>query len=220
MIKFKNNKADVDTWCGQEIQPTEYYEIQSSELSKWQNDSKVLSDIGSADGIINNGTDDVTDVATAINLLKDNAPKRVVTAFEENDKRLKCARSEASFVDNVCTASIEVPSGGRWIAGGYAFTDHFCAGDIIETCRIIDVNNIIGYGANTVLACYEDSDAATEKQGWYFEPNHSDTGYLEIEPIGGYAFIPEGLFLVTSIRKMEASTASKAYINFWWGKVE
>lgn len=69
MKKFKNNKQNVDTWVGQEIQPGSYYEIQAFELSKWQNDSKVLADIGSGNGIINDGSVDITDVAKAINYL-------------------------------------------------------------------------------------------------------------------------------------------------------
>lgn len=220
MIKFKNNKQTMDTWCGMEIQPSAYYTIEPIEYNVWRNNSKVLSDIGSGDLIVNDGTSDITDVASAINYLKDNEPKRVITAFEENDKRLKCAKSTATFANNVCSASIEIPSGGRWIAGGYSFTDAFYAGDMIKTCQIVDVNNILGYGANTVLATYEDADTAATNQGWYFEPHSAGTGYLEIEPIGGYAFIPEGLFLVTSFEKEQSSTATKVFVNYWWGKQE
>jgi hypothetical protein len=71
MKKFKNNKEVADVWCGMTIEAGVYYEIQPSELIRWQNDSKVLSDIGSGDGVMNNGSEDITDVATAINFLKD-----------------------------------------------------------------------------------------------------------------------------------------------------
>jgi hypothetical protein len=70
MIQVKNNKAESDTWAGMQINPTEYYEIQKTELQKWQNDTKVLVDVASGDLIINNGTDDILDVAAAINHLK------------------------------------------------------------------------------------------------------------------------------------------------------
>lgn len=56
------------------IQPAEYYEIQPEELQKWQNDSKVLSDIASGAGIMNDGSSDITDVAKAINFLKEVSP--------------------------------------------------------------------------------------------------------------------------------------------------
>lgn len=77
MKKFKNNKETPDSWVGQQIQSGEYYEIQTFELFKWQNDSKVLSDIGSGYGIMNDGTADILDIANAINFLKnqDTTPK-------------------------------------------------------------------------------------------------------------------------------------------------
>jgi hypothetical protein len=74
MVQVKNNKQTVDTWCGMEIQPASYYTIQDIELSQWQNNSKVLSDIGAGNLIVNDGSIDITDVATAINKLKGNQP--------------------------------------------------------------------------------------------------------------------------------------------------
>lgn len=74
MIKVKNNKAEVDSWCGMMIEPAAYYELEDVELSRWQNNSKVLSDIGTGNLIVNDGSVDITDVATAINKLKGNAP--------------------------------------------------------------------------------------------------------------------------------------------------
>jgi hypothetical protein len=52
------------------IEPSAYYEIEFIELAHWQNDSKVLSDIGSGNLIVNDGASDITDVASAINHLK------------------------------------------------------------------------------------------------------------------------------------------------------
>ena len=79
MKKFKNNKQSADTWTGMTIQPGSYYEPLSDEIARWQNDSKVLSDIGSGNLIINNGTNDITDVAQAINFLKDTIPEPLDT---------------------------------------------------------------------------------------------------------------------------------------------
>jgi hypothetical protein len=151
-----------------------------------------------------------------------NAPLKtnVITAFEENDKRLKCARGEATYASNECTISFQVPTGGRWIAGGSAFTDAFYPGDYVHTCQLVDVDNILGYGANTVLANYEDQDITSTMQGWYFEPDANNTGFIEIEPIGGYAFIYEGLYLVLNFTKHPSSTATKVFVNVWWGKEE
>lgn len=79
MIKVKNTTASSDIWCGMTIAPSDYYELQSSEVSKWQNDSKVLIDVASGNLIVNNGTNDVLDVALAINHLKEIVPSEVDT---------------------------------------------------------------------------------------------------------------------------------------------
>jgi hypothetical protein len=71
MKKIKNNKINADTWCGMEIQPNIYYEIQSTELSLWQNNSKVLVDIACGDLVVNDGVNDIVDVALAINYIKE-----------------------------------------------------------------------------------------------------------------------------------------------------
>lgn len=71
MIKVKNNKLESDTWCGMLIEPSAYYELETFELPRWQNDSKVITDISAGDLIVNNGSSDILDVATAINLLKE-----------------------------------------------------------------------------------------------------------------------------------------------------
>jgi hypothetical protein len=64
------------------IEPAAYYEIEEFELSRWQNNSKVLSDIGAELLVVNDGNTDIADVATAINLLKGEAPK------DENGRQL------------------------------------------------------------------------------------------------------------------------------------
>lgn len=71
MKRLKNTKESSDTWVSQTIEPNTYYEVQFSELFRWQNDSKVLTDIGSGDLLVNDGTTDISDVAQAINFLKD-----------------------------------------------------------------------------------------------------------------------------------------------------
>lgn len=77
MIKIKNNKQDSDVWVGQLIEPGQYHELQSSETSQWANNSKVLSDIGSGNLIVNDGIVDISDVAKAISYLLGNNTKTV-----------------------------------------------------------------------------------------------------------------------------------------------
>lgn len=78
--KIKNNTATNQTWCGQEIEPAAYYEIQSQEELSWANDSALLVAIATAEALVNNGTGDIADVNTAIDYLKDNLPKDVIVS--------------------------------------------------------------------------------------------------------------------------------------------
>jgi hypothetical protein len=145
----------------------------------------------------------------------------VITQLEGSDKRLKIAKGEATFdQDGNAEILVEIPAGSRYIAGGYSFTDIFCAGDYVSGVELVDINNLFGAGAGYVFASYLDTDAIEGNQGWYFEPHAPNNGYIEIEPIGGYGFMPQGTFLRVRAKKVQGSTASKVFINIWWGKIE
>lgn len=75
--KIKNNDTVPHTWCGQEIQPSEYYQIQDIEKARWENNSQLLIDIGNAIALVNNGTSDITDVNDAITYLKGEIPYKL-----------------------------------------------------------------------------------------------------------------------------------------------
>ncbi len=92
MSKFvKNTKVSSDIWCGMQIAPSVYYELEVSEYNKWANNSKVLSDISSGDLVVakdSSGTTDILDVAEAINFLKDLDVKIVKTEAFANKAQL------------------------------------------------------------------------------------------------------------------------------------
>lgn len=75
----KNTSGATGTWLGQQLDNNEYYELQAHEDAAWSNDSTVLTDIGAADLTVakdDSGNNNITDVADAINYLKDDtAPK-------------------------------------------------------------------------------------------------------------------------------------------------
>lgn len=78
MLKKIKNAAEVaKTWCGMEIQSGAYYEIQSAEELRWANDSALLVDIAAGVAVVNNGVDDIADVNTAINYLKNDLPTSI-----------------------------------------------------------------------------------------------------------------------------------------------
>ena len=90
---IKNNTLSNKTWLGQVVLAGDYYNIEATEESAWGNDSTVLADIGSGDAIIakdDSGSNDITDVATAINYLRD-------IIFEIDSDGRQIQRSAATY---------------------------------------------------------------------------------------------------------------------------
>jgi hypothetical protein len=75
MSKFiKNTSGGSKTWVGQEVANNGYYEIQSTEISSWQNNSILITDIGNSDAVVakdDSGNTDIADVSDGLNYLKD-----------------------------------------------------------------------------------------------------------------------------------------------------
>ena len=148
----------------------------------------------------------------------------VQTQFERQDIVLRTAKATAAFSSNEAEISIKVPgvpgSGdGRYVAGGYAFTDNFTFGDKITQINIVDVDNILGFGDHTIIQTYHDSDVDEANKGWFLWPNVSvsgnASGEIEIDPMGYYGFIPAGLYLEIYF---EAASSTNVYCDIWWGQ--
>lgn len=69
-VRVKNNTLSTGTWVGTEIAAGAYHTIDPTKELKWSESGKVLTDVGSGDLIVNDGTNDITDVNKAINYLK------------------------------------------------------------------------------------------------------------------------------------------------------
>lgn len=154
-IYIKNTDTIAHVWSGQQIQPGEYYLLEGLEKPRWQNNSQLLSDIGSGIAIVarnGSGSEDIIDVATAIDFLKGELPKNVdgllivAPTFEEHQGltvvwkgSLYTATAGAlNIFDEVVTTQIKVRGG--W----YELMDaNAVVGDYIEF-SIIDKDDVLG----------------------------------------------------------------------------
>lgn len=100
-MRIKNNKVVEGTWCGQTIQPNEYYSIQRSELPRWQGNESVIVDISSGDLIINDGDADFVDIAEAVNYLLQ-AEIREVDGSGRQVVKTAAAQVGATYLANMC----------------------------------------------------------------------------------------------------------------------
>lgn len=76
-----------------------------------------------------------------------------------------------------------------------------------------------------IVKNYTDSELAPENQGWYFWANALGNtavpnGECEVEPIGGYGFLPAGFYIIVQYFRPQGTTTGSVRVNFYWGKRE
>jgi hypothetical protein len=152
------------------------------------------------------------------------AAMEVVTQFEKNDKDLKLASAigDVDGTTGIGVVFLKVPGNpsagdGRFVAGGTAWFDTQQINDRVLV-YVTDEDNIFGYGAGAILKSYTDDDCAAEFQGWRIPMRR---GLVEVEPIGGYGFMPAGAYLkIIGRRDPSALPNQKFVFNVFWGKKE
>jgi hypothetical protein len=148
-------------------------------------------------------------------------PAIVTTQFELNDKDLKLASGEAA-VDGSGNAvlNFKVPGtyangDGRWLTSGTAWFDSPNAHDTVTEINIIDTDNVLGYGANTVVKTYHDNEMPSDQTGWRI-PNI--IGFAKVETLAGYGFVPAEFTIQIKAKKGAGITSGYFFVNLEWGK--
>src|ERR1035437_8762856 len=151
------------------------------------------------------------------------AAQAITTQFERTDIDLKLACCTADVQsDGTAEVSLKVPgvpgsSDGRLVGGGALFFNNSDVGDRVTKIAVVDVDNILGQGAETVLKTYTDEFVDEINQGWYIPVKRRQ---VEVESMGFYGMIPSGLYLEIYMKKGSGVTTGKAYLNIFWGRVE
>lgn len=146
---------------------------------------------------------------------------------------------------SVCVAGTPGSGDGRWILGGYAFVDTYHADDyaicyVEDTDRMIawqialamnpgataplddaDVIAMGDYPMYPIVKCYYDEELDVPQQGWWTWPvvmgnSIPPQGECEVEPIGGYGFLPAGFYLV--IEFFRTISTGDVKVCYYWGK--
>jgi hypothetical protein len=183
MAKYIKNASGVNkTWVGQLVIAGEYYQVQPTEELAWMTNSILLVDIASGAAIVAkdaSGTTNITDINSAIDYLKDNQPIKIDTtapvrsfALEEGvtlRARLVGIVNATATKNSATNHDYQIPVisyGGvnkQAVMNGIEFYAKDAEiGDKISF-QIVDVNNILGYGAGTVLDEFG--------KDWYVSPN-------------------------------------------------
>lgn len=132
------------------------------------------------------------------------------------DVTLKMVKCDGATVNGKAMTQFKVPPAGRYITGGAVFFKNPTAGDW-ATAFVIDKDNILGYGANTVVGSFTEFevDPNTNKfKGWFIPPN---AGELLVEQMIGLDFLLGGLYLEIDGYKADPNDSDMMYVNVKWG---
>lgn len=81
------------------------------------------------------------------------------------------------------------------------------------------------FPAYPIIKSYTDEEADEANRGWYFWPlaqgnNLPPVGEVEVNPIGGYGFIPSGFYIKLIYQRPEGKTTGSMRVNIDWGRKE
>lgn len=251
MNKWIHNITGVEqTYCTRPVAAGAFFEIPAHLLTEYQEASEVLSALLAGEAkMSSDGVNDLTGSnAQHLSYLINTPATEVVTQAEKDDKELVLASIEGDFAGNECVLKIKIPGtpgnlSGRYIAGGYGFTDIYCWGDRVSKVEVIDIDfdlagilypatpaeaGIEGLPEGTqwvdimplgvALGSYTDDECPEACRGWRLWCDDGNQGGVDIDPLAGYGKLPSAAWMVLTFTKKPASTASHACVNLWWGK--
>lgn len=127
--------------------------------------------------------------------------------------------------DDYCSVFVEDKD--RIIAWMIAQSQNPNASAPVSDATVIAIGEIPGIGiafpSYPLIRSYTDNDCPTENQGWYFWPlatgtNTPPVGEIEVNPIGGYGFLPSGFYLKLVYQRPQGKTTGAMRANIDWGK--
>jgi len=125
------------------------------------------------------------------------------TAFDNKDYYFKGDAVSGTATKNSTTnIDYAVSESGLFISGAEFIYKDSVWGDYVE-CQIIDLDNVLGYGAGTVLSQYV--------KKWYLDPSKSS---IRVEsPYAGS--LPDGVYVRVKYHSVGTETDPSALINYF-----
>ena len=181
IIKIKNDTGSIKIWAGKEFAAAEEHTIQESSISKWRSNNALLTAIGNSDALVGDSSSYFTDISKAFNWLNGDIATIISSPFPANDSAYSfrglggsaALSTGSNNVDQVITAA-------RFINGAEVWSDDPAYGNSI-TFQVVDVDNVLGYGAGTVIEEFGTT--------WQMHPGcitKAFPGYIASVPAGLY----------------------------------
>jgi len=224
-----NNSGSTKNYLGKDIPNGGVYAILETELHTLRTNSSFIDDLINSVVTLKNKYATVEySGLEALAYLFEGSSIEVVTQHEKEDKILKISSTTASVDPKTGLAKLYMPSpgnfngvnpvtgaNGRYIEWGKIWFSEAHEGDRVLKVDIVDLDNILGLGPFYVATTYHDEEAPCDNLGWYIPKNE---GCLEISALGGFGFVPSGLYIVLTLQKSKDNFSGNVYANIKWGK--
>lgn len=219
-MKIKNNTISSGVWCGQTIEPNAYYTVPVLDLSKWQSDNIVVSDIAQNKLIINNETSDL-DSATGLKFLLGQIVE-VTKLAEPQPFAVPAYRTKYAATPGIITVA---PNSNqeityqltqeRYATGGALIVKNAVIGDYVEA-YIKDVDSVIPLAYRPVL-CENWPIVASYVEKAFVEIN-SEHSVMKINTYPLNAKINAGLYLVIKYYAVNYGSDRTLAVNYYLTK--
>ena len=231
MLTIYNRLAEPVTFEGVEIAGGGSHEIPESQLGQFRDCLALRYAIQECTAAIGDGFD-ICERGDGLAMLDRGRPGDVVTTLEKNDKDLKaaCLRGVTDPSTGIAVVEFTAPgdpsdaTAGRYLMGAEAFFKTAHPEDRVLKIEVIDTLGLTGLPAGSVVKRYHDEELPEDNQGWYigvdqFGPDDTrNASFIEVKPLGGYAFLPASFALRITAKKDPVQKDSIFYVNLLQGK--
>lgn len=186
MAKWIKNTTDNDKiWVGQVVDAGSYYEIKSIEEKTWASNSLLLTDIAIGDAVVakdNSSNNDIIDINSAINYLKDDLPQEVSLSSSVNTSGVKDPNGMRARLIGIINETVTAGETVNldWCGTQLQYLSENC-------CSFFD--GIQYYAKDAVIGdkCHfqvVDKDGAGVALGWYTQQQFDAMGEYVVEEFG------------------------------------
>ena len=219
-VIVKNTTGSDVVWCGQGISANSSYTLFVDEISRWAANSDFLAKVYSREAVINNGSNDVVDPATAVDTIKGDLPIFVqpLPPFAEPSYRTKRNKTASLTVVTPGASSVVdfVLAQERYVSGGCIIIQNAQMGDYV-IAEVYDLYSGIPVAYRAAM-CENWPVIVRYVEGEWIAANPSITGGVTVHEISTHplnAKITAGLSLRLTYHAVNTGVDRAFGVNYY-----
>lgn len=199
IIKIKNDTLVTKTWGGKEFIAGEELTLQESNLSKWRNSDSLVTAIANSEALVGDSSGFFTDIIVGLAWLNGDISTHIADPFPDNETGYSFRGLGGTSAVTAGTNDVDIlihATEARLINGAEVWLDSTAYGSNV-TFQVVDVDNVLGYGAGAMLEEFGDK--------WQMHPGVTTRAFP-----GYVANVAAGLYIRL---KVDSADTTDVYYN-------